>query len=234
MKEDIEDFIMIRAKMLSFIFSAVVALWSRSLRISYVNRGILDHFTSKKKNVIYAFWHDSIFLLPYTHRNSGIMILVSESKDGEIATGILRRFGYEVVRGSSKRRGTRALIELFDSMRKGKSVAITADGPRGPRYEAKEGAVFLAGKLQAPIIPVATGVKRFWTLERSWDKLVLPAPFTEGVVLYGEPIMVNGTSREEIETKRRELEAALIRLTREAAARMVVPQGVRSVFRKAS
>jgi lysophospholipid acyltransferase (LPLAT)-like uncharacterized protein len=234
MKEDIEDFIMIHAKMLSFIFSAVVALWSRSLRISYVNRGILDHFTSKKKNVIYAFWHDSIFLLPYTHRNSGIMILVSESKDGEIATGMLRRFGYEVVRGSSKRRGTRALIELFDNMRKGKSVAITADGPRGPRYEAKEGAVFLAGKLQAPIIPVATGAKRFWTLERSWDKFVLPAPFTEGVVLYGEPIMVNGTSREEIETKRRELEAALIRLTREAAARMVVPQGVRSVFRKAS
>jgi lysophospholipid acyltransferase (LPLAT)-like uncharacterized protein len=162
------------------------------------------------------------------------MIMVSESKDGEIATEILKHFGYEVVRGSSKRRGSRALINLCDGMRKGKSVAITVDGPRGPRHEAKEGAVFLAGKMQAPIIPVATGAKRFWTLERSWDKLVLPVPFTEGVVLYGQPIMVNGTSREETESKRRELEAALHRITREADARTVMPQEGRSVLRKAS
>ena len=225
---------MISAKTLSIIASAVGDLWSRSLRVSSVNTGILDHLASQKKNVIYAFWHDSVFLLPYTHRNSGIMIMVSESNDGEIATGILRHFGYEVVRGSSKRRGSRALRELCDCMRKGKSVAITVDGPRGPRHEPKEGAVFLAGKLRAPIIPVATGAKRFWTLERSWDKLVLPVPFTEGVVLYGQPIMVNGTSREEIESKRRELEAALHRLTREAAARTAAPQGGWSVLRKAS
>jgi lysophospholipid acyltransferase (LPLAT)-like uncharacterized protein len=225
---------MIFAKTLSIIASIVGDLWSRSLRVSSVNRDISDHFSSQKKNVIYAFWHDSVFLLPPTHRNSGIMIMVSESKDGEIATGILKHFGYEVVRGSSKRRGSRALRDLCDGMRKGKSVAITVDGPRGPRHEAKEGAVFLAGKLQAPIIPVATGAKRFWTLERSWDKLVLPVPFTEGVVLYGQPIMVNGTSREEIESKRRELETALNLLTREAAARVVAPQDGRSVLRKAS
>lgn len=225
---------MIFAKTLSRIAAAVGDLWSRSLRVSSVNTGIPDHFASQKKNVIYAFWHDSIFLLPSTHRNSGIMIMVSESNDGEIATAILEHFGYEVVRGSSKRRGSRALRDLCDGMRKGKSVAITVDGPRGPRHEAKEGAVFLAGKLQAPIIPVATGAKRFWTLERSWDKLVLPVPFTEGVVLYGQPIMVNGTTREEIESKRRELDAALNLLTREAAARVVSPQGERSVLRKAS
>jgi lysophospholipid acyltransferase (LPLAT)-like uncharacterized protein len=225
---------MIGAKTLSIIASAVGDLWSRSLSVSSVNTGIPDHFASQKKNVIYAFWHDSIFLLPSTHRNSGIMIMVSESKDGEIAAGILRHFGYEVVRGSSKRRGSRALRDLCDGMRAGKSVAITVDGPRGPRHEAKEGAVFLAGKLQAPIIPVATGAKRFWTLERSWDKLVLPVPFTEGVVLYGQPIMVNGTSREEIESKRRELEAALHWLTREATARTVAPQGEQSLLRKAS
>jgi lysophospholipid acyltransferase (LPLAT)-like uncharacterized protein len=225
---------MICAKTLSIIASVVGDLWSRSLRVTYVNGGILDHFASQKKNVIYAFWHDSVFLLPYTHRSSGIMIMVSESKDGEIATGILRHFGYEVVRGSSKRRGSRALLDLCEGMRKGKSVAITVDGPRGPRHEAKEGAVFLAGKLRAPIIPVATGAKRFRTLERSWDKLVLPVPFTEGVVLYGQPIMVNGTSREEIEFKRRELEAALDGLTREAAARTAAPLGERSVLRKAS
>ena len=225
---------MIFTKTLSRIAAAVADLWSRSLRVSSVNTGIPDHFASQKKNVIYAFWHDSVFLLPYTHRNSGIMIMVSESKDGEIATGILKHFGYEVVRGSSKRRGSRALINLYDGMRKGKSVAITVDGPRGPRHEAKEGAIFLAGKLQAPIIPVATGAKRFWTLERSWDKLVLPVPFSEGVVLYGQPIMVNGTSREEIESKRRELDAALHLLTREAAAQVVAPQGERSALRKES
>jgi lysophospholipid acyltransferase (LPLAT)-like uncharacterized protein len=225
---------MIFAKTLSIIAAAVGDLWSRTLRVSYVNRDIVDHFASQKKNAIYAFWHDSVFLLPYAHRNSGIMIMVSESNDGEIATGILRHFGYEVVRGSSKRRGSRAVRELCDCMRKGKSVAITVDGPRGPRHEAKEGAVFLAGKLQAPIIPVATGAKHFWTLERSWDKLVLPVPFTEGVVVYGQPITVNSTSREEVESKRRELDAALNLLTQEDAARVVSPHVGRSVLRKES
>jgi lysophospholipid acyltransferase (LPLAT)-like uncharacterized protein len=199
---------------------AVISLWSRSLKIRKVNRNIPVRLFAEGKNVIYAFWHDGVFLLPFTHRNSEAVIMVSESRDGEIAAGVLRRFGFTVVRGSSKRKGQRALIGLVSCVRQGRSVAIVVDGPRGPRHEAKKGAIFLAGKLQKPIIPVSTWSKRCWTL-RTWDRFVIPVPFTEGVVQYGQPIVVNGTSKEEIESKRRELEAALLDLKLAAAAQTV-------------
>jgi len=208
---------MIHPKTLSFIAWAVVSLWSRSLKVQVVNSDRPEGPVEKGKNAIYAFWHDSMFLLPHTYRNSGHVILVSESRDGEFASGTLEHFGFDVVRGSARRRGCRALLRLMNSLRKGKSIAFAVDGPRGPRHEAKAGAVFLAGRQQAPLIPVATGVKRFWRLERTWDKFVVPAPFTAGVVLFGKPIAVNGTSKEEVESKRRELETALLTLTQEAA-----------------
>jgi lysophospholipid acyltransferase (LPLAT)-like uncharacterized protein len=189
------------------------------MKIHLVNRDIPDGLTEKGINVIYAFWHSSVFLLPYAHRDSGIVIMVSESKDGEIAAGMLDYFGFEVARGSSKRKGSQALIGLIKSMRNNRSIAIAVDGPRGPRHTAKNGAVFLAGRLQAPIIPVATASKHYWTLEKTWEKLVIPVPFTEGVVQYGQPIMVNSTSRDEIASKCRELEIALCELMQEAAER---------------
>ena len=207
---------MILDRILSFIIWAVVSLWSRSLKVRFVNRNMPERLTEEKGSVIYAFWHDSVFLLPYTHRNNGAVIMVSESRDGEIAAGVLRRFSFTVVRGSSKRKGHRALIGLVSGLRRGKSVAVVVDGPRGPRHEAKEGAIFLAGKLQRPIIPVTTWSNRCLTL-RTWDKFIVPMPFTECVVQYGQPILVSGTSKEEIDLKRRELEAALRNMKLNAA-----------------
>jgi lysophospholipid acyltransferase (LPLAT)-like uncharacterized protein len=207
-------------KIFSSLAWGLISLWSRSFKIRFVNRNLPDRLAAEKRNVIYAFWHSNLFLLPYVYRNSGIVIMVSESKDGEVVTGILRHFGLEVVRGSSKRKGTRGLIGLFRNLQKGRSVAIAVDGPRGPRHEVKEGVVFLAGKSGVPIIPIATGARRYWILEKTWDKFVVPAPFTEGVILFGEPITVNGTSAEEIESKRGELETALLKLTQEKAERV--------------
>ena len=215
---------MMLQRILSFFFWTVIMLWSRTLRVHLVNMEVPDRFAAEGRNVIYAFWHDGVFLLPFTHRESDVMIMVSESRDGDIAARILHHFGFDVIRGSSKRRGFRALIGLITGMRQGRSVAITVDGPRGPRHVAKEGAVFLAGKMRSPIIPAATGAKRCWALEKTWDRFVVPAPFTEGVVLYGEPIIVSGTSSEEIASKRMELEGALHRLTREAAALAATPR----------
>lgn len=210
--------VMLFDKILSFIAWAVIVLWSSSLKVRLVNKNTPDRLAAEGRNVIYTFWHDSVFLLPFTHRNSEVVIMVSESRDGEIAARLLSRFGFEVVRGSSKRKGNRALISLIASLRQGKSIAIAVDGPRGPRHRAKEGALFLAGKLQKPIIPVATWSKRCWTLKKAWDKLVIPVPFTEGVVRYGQAVMVNGTSKEEIELKRRELESVLRSLKQDAYA----------------
>jgi hypothetical protein len=144
------------------------------------------------------------------------VIPASESRDGEIQAGILKYFGFNVVRGSSKRKGERALLGLVDGLRKGRDIALAVDGPRGPIYEAKQGITYLAGKLNKPIVPVSTSAKRFWILEKIWDKYLLPRPFSKGVIVYGEPVIVHGTGEEELESKRRELQSALYELTREA------------------
>ena len=207
---------MFRARLLSFIGSIVLSMWSRTVRIQFVNKAVPDRLASEGKNVIYAFWHGRQFLLFHSHRNTGIVIPASESRDGEIQARILRYFGFDVVRGSSKRKGDRALLGLVDRLRKGKNLALAVDGPRGPIYEAKQGVTYLAGKLNKPIVPVMTSAERFWLLEKIWDKYLLPKPFTRGVIMYGEAIVVNGISEEELEMKRKELEAALNRLMTQA------------------
>jgi lysophospholipid acyltransferase (LPLAT)-like uncharacterized protein len=201
-----------RARILSFIGWAVMALWSSTVRIRFVDRNIPEGLHAQGRNIIYAFWHGRQFLLFYAYRNTGIVIPASESRDGEIQAGIIGRFGLGVVRGSSKRKGAQALLGLVDALRSGKDIAIAVDGPRGPVYEVKQGITYIAGKLSIPIVPLTMAAKRAWVLEKIWDKYLLPVPFTECVILYGEPISVNGTSEEELENKRRELTDALNRI----------------------
>src|SRR5512147_161288 len=200
---------MIRAKVLSFIGWAMISLWGRTANILIENREIPERLKAQGKGFIFAFWHGDLFLLTYSHRRSGAVIPASESRDGEIMARLLNRFGYHVVRGSSRRKGARAAIGLIDGLRSGMLPAVAVDGPRGPLHEVKQGVIYLAGKLNTPIIPVAARAKRYWVLEHSWDKLIIPAPLTDALIMYGEPITVNGTSDDEIESKRRELEASM-------------------------
>jgi lysophospholipid acyltransferase (LPLAT)-like uncharacterized protein len=209
---------MFRARLLSFIGSILISVWSRTLRIKFIHKDIPDRLKSEGKNFIYAFWHGRQFMLFHTHRNTGVVIPASESRDGEIQAGILKWFGFDVVRGSSKRKGDRALLGLVDRLRKGKDLALAVDGPRGPIYEAKQGVTYMAGKLNKQIVPVSTSAKSYWILDKIWDRYLLPKPFTSGIVLYGEPIIVNGIGEEELEKKRKELEASLNRLMAQADA----------------
>ena len=206
----------VRARILSFVGWALISVWSRTIRTEQVNREVLERLRSEGKNLIAAFWHGRQFLLFHSHRHSGAVIPSSESRDGEIQAGILERFGFGVVRGSSKRKGERALLGLVEALRQGKEIALAVDGPRGPLHEVKEGVVYLAGKFATPIIPVATSAKRFWTLEKAWDKYRLPKPFTRGVIVYGDPIYVRGIERDELEAKRRELQDAINRVAKQA------------------
>ena len=198
-----------RARILSFAGWLLISLWSRTLRISFLNKEIPARLTAEGRNFIYAFWHGRQFLLFYTHRNSHVVIPASESRDGEIQAGILQRFGFDVVRGSSKRKGERALLGMVEALRSGKCVALAVDGPRGPIYEVKQGITYLAGKLNKPIVPVIMSAKSSWILEKIWDKYMLPKPFTRCAIMYGEPIYVNGITEPELETKRQDLARAI-------------------------
>ena len=210
---------MLRARILSFIGWLLITLWSKTLRIRFVDQDIPRGLERAGKNIIYAFWHGRQFLLFYSHRDSNIVIPASESRDGEIQAGIIGRFGFGVVRGSSKRKGERALLGLVEALRSGKSVALAVDGPRGPVYEVKQGVTYLAGKLGKPIVPVVMSARRAWVLHKTWDKYTLPKPFTECIIMYGRPIIVNGTSETELESKRMELTRALNEIMKEADGR---------------
>jgi lysophospholipid acyltransferase (LPLAT)-like uncharacterized protein len=207
---------MLRARILSFLGWTLLTLWCRTLRITFVNKEVPDRLKAEGRNIIFAFWHGRQFMLFHTHRDLGVVIPASESRDGEIQAGILTRFGFEVVRGSSKRKGAQALLGLVDGLRRGKHIALAVDGPRGPLYEVKQGVAYLAGKLDKPIVPVITSAKRFWILDRIWDKYLLPVPFSRAIVMYGEPITVNGMSEDILESKRGELQAALNHLMADA------------------
>jgi lysophospholipid acyltransferase (LPLAT)-like uncharacterized protein len=136
---------------------------------------------------IYLFWHEML-LMPTGQAGRGFAALVSRHADGELIAQTVRMMGGHLVRGSTNRSGLTALRGL---MRAGRvqHLAITPDGPRGPRRVVQHGAVFLAAKTGMPLIPVGVGVRDCWRAG-SWDRMALPKPGTVAVILLGESIVV--------------------------------------------
>ena len=137
---------------------------------------------------IYCFWHNRLLPLAYTERRKNVGILISSHFDGEIIARIVSRLGYIPLRGSSTRGGTEGLL----SMLRNEDVwylAITVDGPRGPKGVVKPGAIFLAAKSGLEIVPVSCDAKRKWILP-SWDNFEIPKPFAKVVVTMGDPIAI--------------------------------------------
>ena len=169
----------------------------------------------KDRGVIYALWHGHALALALFGMDRGIYTMASRFTDGEIATRILKGLGFEVVRGSTEegkahKGGRRGAIQLMQALKKGKNVAITVDGPKGPAFRVKKGVVFLAQKTGAKIIPVAVRFERA-KIFSSWDRFTLPYPFTRGEVIIGDPIYVS--EGDDIEEKRSEVERALRRIS---------------------
>lgn len=158
---------------------------------------------------IYAFWHNRIFAGTYFFRNRGIVVITSQSFDGEYIARFIQRLGYGAVRGSSTRGGVGALVEMIRLMKKGLPMGFTVDGPRGPQYVAKTGAVILAKKTGNPLMPFVVETEKFWTIN-SWDKMQIPKLFTRAKIFIAEPIYVAANAAEaEIENKRIELQEKL-------------------------
>lgn len=144
----------------------------------------------KQPASIIVFWHNRIFLTTVFWREYDITIMVSQSFDGEYISRIAQRFGYGVVRGSSTRGGLAGLKKMTTLLRRGISMSFTIDGPLGPRYKVKPGAITLAKHTGVPIEPVLIEPKKYWTIN-SWDKLQIPKPFTRAKVFIANPIFVS-------------------------------------------
>lgn len=142
-----------------------------------------------RRPVIFVLWHGRLLPLAYLHRGQGIATLISRSADGEYIARVMERWGYLTARGSSSRGGGPALRELVRAAQAGHSVAITPDGPRGPRERMKPGALTAARLSGLPLVPAAAGTDRAWW-PGAWDRFLVPKPFARIRIAYGEAIPV--------------------------------------------
>jgi lysophospholipid acyltransferase (LPLAT)-like uncharacterized protein len=165
-----------------------------------------ENFTEAEP-LVYCFWHNRIPAATYFWRHRGIVVMSSRSFDSEYIARFIQRFGYGAARGSSTRGGKAALIQMIRAVREGKSAAFTVDGPRGPLYEAKPGAVTLAAKSGAALLPFSISLDKCWRLP-SWDRIEIPKPFARAIVVIGQRIYVRD-GEDDQEAKHRELQQAL-------------------------
>jgi len=172
---------------------------------------------------IYVHWHSRIILSSATNAGSGAHVLVSRHGDGEYIVRAIEWMGFHTIRGSTTRGGGRALIEMVRTLEGGGDVALTPDGPKGPRLRVQQGCIVAAMKAGAPIVPIAFDCARGKRL-RSWDRFVLPWPFTKVAVVTGDPIEVPpGLDETGLELWRAKVEAALLDATRRTAEICGVP-----------
>lgn len=199
------------------IFYVLIRLIGRTVRFEVEGWPHWEAATAEGKLPIYTFWHNRVFLATYFWRGRKIVVMTSQSFDGEYIARFIQRFGYGAARGSSTRGGVGAVVEMVRLMRQGCPTAFTIDGPKGPRYVAKMGAVLLAKKTGAPVLPFTVTAARFWSA-KSWDAFQIPKPFTRALVSIAPPIYVAADAdAEALDEQRDRLQAALDELNRRGA-----------------
>jgi lysophospholipid acyltransferase (LPLAT)-like uncharacterized protein len=178
--------------------AALVSGLLATTRVEKIDEENLNRFRRRRAPVIFVFWHGNLLPLVHYHRNEGIVVLVSEHSDGEHIARVLARRGFGTVRGSSTRGGARGLRALVRAARAGKDLALTPDGPRGPRGEFKPGALQAARMTGHPVIPLAVSASPSWALG-SWDGFVVPKPFATVRMQYLPPrVVARDASRAEL------------------------------------
>ncbi len=183
-------------QVLPYIFFVILYLIGKTLRIQIINRDVESRLEKQGKAIIYTFWHGRMLYFPYLYRFSNkSTILTSPSEDGEIVARTAKIFGFSSIRGSSFKRGGPALLKMTRSIKEGKAVTMVADGSRGPLYKVQEGIINLAYLTGAPILPVVYGVKNKIQL-KTWDRFIIPLPFSKIKVMYGDPVYVDKKNRE--------------------------------------
>ena len=166
---------------------------ARTWRIRIVNEGYLLDLRRAERPFIFALWHGHLLPLLWHHRGQGVLILISEHRDGELVARAADSLGYGLIRGSTTRGADRALISLVRELTAGHEVAITPDGPRGPAETFAPGALVAAQRSDTFILPVAASADRAWRL-RSWDRFMIPKPFARVTIAYATPTKVLATN----------------------------------------
>lgn len=194
----------------------LILLIGWSLRIKRINAEPTDTLQRQHKPFIFCVWHGRMFVPIFQHRNQKIVPMISRHADGEMITRVVKKLGYGAVRGSSKKGGREAFHELLHHLQAGGIGAMLPDGPTGPRHHFKPGTLLLASRAGCPLIPITFAARSCWRFP-SWDRFVIPKPFSRCVLVYGDPILVpDDLPEDEIEPWRKKLEDVMIALVRSA------------------
>jgi lysophospholipid acyltransferase (LPLAT)-like uncharacterized protein len=171
------------------VIGSVVRALAASWRIRLVQEERWRALREQGQPVVFLLWHEVLLPLLWQHRGQGIVIVVSEARDGQYLSDLARSLGYRAVHGSSTRGGTRALLGAVRELQGGHSIAFTPDGPRGPRRQLKPGVIAAAQRGGGVIVPLHAKADRAWRLH-SWDRLMIPQPLARVLITYGEPFRV--------------------------------------------
>ena len=203
-------------KLIGFLFYSITSLISRSIRWEYLVENEKSNIFNSNEEYIFCCWHNKLFLGPHLlPRNRIINALQSSHSDGMVTSLAFKYLGMNVILGSSKKGGMQAFRKMVKCIKSGESVAITPDGPKGPKEKVKEGIIKLAQITETSIIPLVWTTNKF-KLINSWDNFVIPYPFSKGVYSFGKPIYIKKQINEyELETARQNLENEIKRLTKE-------------------
>jgi lysophospholipid acyltransferase (LPLAT)-like uncharacterized protein len=186
-------------KLSVFAASGLIGGLARTWRYRIVNEATMLRLRSENTPILFTLWHGQMLPLLWHHRDQGVAVLVSEHKDGEVIARILDWMGYALIRGSTSRGAGRALLGIVRTLKEGHDVAVTPDGPRGPRHKFAPGSVVAANRAGAPILPTVAHIDRFWQLS-TWDGFIIPKPFARITIAYGTPTVVSAeTPREAAE-----------------------------------
>jgi lysophospholipid acyltransferase (LPLAT)-like uncharacterized protein len=193
-----------------------ILILGKLTRIKIVGQHHFEKLNKKNVPFIYVLWHGRIVLPIYVHRNEGITPMVSLHADGEMIAQTLHKLGYVTVRGSSTRGGKEAFYIMVDALKQGRRGAMIPDGPRGPRHYLKPGTLYIAQQSGAYLLPILFSSKRKMEF-KSWDRFILPMPFSKSIVIYGAPINVpKDLSQKQVEQLRIKFQEDMVQLEMQA------------------
>jgi lysophospholipid acyltransferase (LPLAT)-like uncharacterized protein len=209
------------ARFIRKVVAPLVRLWFGSCRVELLNEELFQEHAHSAEPIVVGTWHRASLFFLYYFGKFNPMIMISQSKDGEMLAQYAAAMGVIPARGSSSRGGRDALDQMRKHLRSGgKACATVLDGPRGPAYVAKKGMLVLSKMTGAPFIPVIWSANRTLTLKNSWDKTIIPLPWSRVYVAAGEPVQIPpDTNSEELERYRLLVQERLNTLTAEADRR---------------
>jgi lysophospholipid acyltransferase (LPLAT)-like uncharacterized protein len=201
-------------RMLGLLIACVLRLWIGTLRYRYrpLGRNVDPRLLDPSTHYIYAFWHENMLLPACKYAGTEARVLISQHADGQLIAEVCRYVGMRAVRGSTTRGGADAIRKMIGMGGKA-HLAITPDGPRGPRRKVQQGLVYLAARTGLPIVPIGIAFRKPWRMG-SWDRFAVPKPWSMAVCVTDDPIEVPADAdRETLAEFTERVESSMLRMT---------------------